>query len=134
MDINFCCLEKERIYYMARIERFEDLLIWQDARILAGKIYNAFTASKDFGFKDQIQRAAISIMNNIAEGYERGSDAELIRFLFIAKASSGEVRSMIYLANDLNYMAKELADELMRDSIKLSRGIANFIKYLKSTK
>jgi len=119
---------------MARVEKFEDLLIWQDARKLAGKIYDTFKNSKDYGFRDQIQRACISIMNNIAEGYERGSDAELIRFLFIAKASAGEVRSMLYLAGDLDYINKDIAEEFMNESKKISRGIANFIKYLKTTK
>ena len=83
---------------MTTIKNFEDLMIWQDARVLVGAVYALMKESKDFGFKDQIQRASVSVMNNIAEGFERKSDSEFNRFLDIAKASCGEVRSMIYLA------------------------------------
>ena len=82
---------------------FEDLEVWQDARTLAKSIYELMSDNRDFGFRDQIQRAAVSIMNNIAEGSESGSNATNIRFLNIAKGSCAEVRSMLYLANDLDY-------------------------------
>ncbi len=119
---------------MGRIERFEDLQIWQEARVVANSIYKTFADKKDYGFRDQIQRASVSVMNNIAEGFERGSENELIRYLYIAKASSGEVRSMLYLATDLNYIDEGNAEGLMDQSKKVSSGIANFIKYLKSKK
>ena len=91
-----------------RIEKFEDIIAWQRARSLNGDVYNAFKLCRDFSFKDQIQRAAVSIMNNIAEGwYERKGDKEFGRFLFISKGSCGEVRSMLYLALDLGYIRKE---------------------------
>ena len=70
---------------MGSVERFEDLIVWKDARNIVGIVYSSFSNLKDFGFRDQIQRASVSIMNNISEGFERGSNAEFIRFLFIAK-------------------------------------------------
>lgn len=79
---------------------FEELRVWQDARVLVNDIYKMISNCKDYGFKDQIQRASVSIMNNIAEGSEAGSDALFIRYLKIAKASCGEVRSMLYLCED----------------------------------
>lgn len=84
-----------------QFERFEDIIAWQKARILSVDIYKTFEKSKDFGFKDQVQRASVSIMNNIAEGFERQTNREFRQFLFIAKGSCAEVRSMLYLARDL---------------------------------
>jgi len=86
----------ERLNVMEKIKSFEDLRIWQEARVLVREVYTDFKDSRDFGFRDQIQRAAVSIMNNTAEGFERRSDADFARFLDIAKGSSGEVRSMYY--------------------------------------
>lgn len=97
-------------------------------------IYTAFQQSKDFGFRDQIQRAAVSIMNNIAEGFERGSDPDFIRFLFISKSSAGEVRSMLYLARDLGYLEQKDVDNLIIKTRRISGSIGNFIKYLKQSK
>jgi four helix bundle protein len=77
-----------------KIERFEDIIAWQKAKELSLEIYFVFKICKDFSFRDQIQRAAVSIMNNIAEGYERSSNKEFRNFLFIAKGSCGEVRSI----------------------------------------
>ena len=112
--------------------RFEDLRVWKEAKGLAVQVYKTFQKSRDFGFKDQVQRAAVSAMNNIAEGFERGSDADFIRFLYIAKSSAGEVRSMIYLARELNYVDNASADELIQKSRLVSGSISNFIKYLKT--
>jgi len=70
---------------MKDMARFEDLWVWKEAKGLAVQVYKTFQKSRDFGFKDQVQRAAVSVMNNIAEGFERGSDADFIRFLYIAK-------------------------------------------------
>jgi four helix bundle protein len=116
---------------MKKVEGFEDLVVWQEAKDLAGVIYKTFNGLKDFGFKDQIQRASISVMNNIAEGFERGSDADFLRFLYISKASCGEVRSMIYLAKDLNYIKESDGNIILENCRKLARGLASFIKYLK---
>jgi four helix bundle protein len=90
-----------------KIEKFEDILAWQKAKILTFKIYSLLKGLKDLAFRDQICRASVSIMNNIAEGFERKSDKEFIHFLFIAKGSCGEVRSMLYLAIGLNYIDDE---------------------------
>ncbi len=99
---------------MATAKRFEDLRVWQNARVLVVEVYRAFgrgTAGwRDLGFRDQIQRASLSIMNNIAEGFERGSDADFARFLHVAKGSCGEVRSMLYAAEDLRYLCASEAE------------------------
>lgn len=120
---------------MSKVTQFEDLRIWQEARELVGIIYvsidNHALASKDWGFRNQIQTAAVSIMNNIAEGFERSSDKEFARFLDIAKASGGEVRSMLYLAEDLGYMEATKASELSNTAIQLSKGIASLQKHLR---
>ena len=89
---------------MGFAERFEDLRIWQDARTLANGIYDAVRGLKDFAFKDQIQSAAVSVMNNIAEGFERRTKKDFAHFLDLAKGSAGEVRSMLYLAEDRGYL------------------------------
>jgi four helix bundle protein len=97
---------------MEKAKRFEDLWIWQEARKLVKDIYQDFrtgSGSKDFGFRGQIQEAGVSIMSNIAEGFERHTDPEFARFLDIAKGSYGEVRSLYYTAEDLNYIAPEVA-------------------------
>ena len=108
--------------------------IWKSARDLANKIYlltnnNAF--SKDFGLRDQIRRAFVSIMSNIAEGYERGSNQEIIQFLSIAKGSCGEVRCQFYVAMDQRYIDKKESEQLIDSCGKLSVMINNFMEYLK---
>ena len=113
--------------------KFEDLLIWQNARTLVGDIYKNASNLKDYGFRDQIQRAAVSTMNNIAEGFERNSDMDFKRFLCIAKASCGEVRSMLYLSEDLHYLTPETANTLRNDAVQLSAKIASLIRYLKTS-
>jgi len=99
-----------------KAERFEDLLVWQRAKQLAILIYKKFEQSKNYSFRDQIQRASVSISNNIAEGFERKGNKELKHFLFIAKGSCGEVRSMLYLCLELNYISKEEFDELINEA------------------
>jgi four helix bundle protein len=92
---------------MAKVERFEDLMAWQKARALACEIYQATRSGKfahDFGLAGQIQRAVVSIMSNLAEGYERGSANEFHRFVCIAKASCAEMRSQLYVAHDIGYI------------------------------
>lgn len=117
-----------------KIERFEDLKVWQYSRTLVSSIYgltsnNSF--SKDFGLKDQIQRASISIMNNIAEGFERDNNKEFIRFLTYSKGSAGEVRSLLYVAQDLKYISDEEFQNTYDLSVDIIKQIANFIKYLR---
>jgi len=119
---------------MASINYFEELIIWQDARILTKDIYFSFHALKDFGFKDQIQRASVSVMNNIAEGFERYSNKEFVQFLRIAKSSCAEVRSMLYLAEDLNYLSAEESNNYRKKCMYISGSIQNLIKKLQSRK
>ena len=114
---------------------FEELWIWQQARALVKDGYRDFgreaPAGQDFAFRSQIQRAAISVMNNIAEGFERTSDPEYIHFLDVSKASCGEVRSMYYAAEDLNYILPENADQRRQSCRRLAAGIAAMQAHLR---
>lgn len=116
-------------------DRFEDLRIWQNARIQANQIYDSFgpdsPSFRDYGFRDQIQRCAVSVMNNIAEGFERRSDPDFARFLDIAKGSNGEVRSMLYLAEDRRYLVSQAAQDMRDFSEDLSRAIESLSKHLR---
>ena len=109
----------------------ENLYIWQEARIVVNDIYKMMQNCRDYGFKDQIQRAAISIMNNIAEGSESGSDAKFINFLYIAKGSCGEVKSMLYLCEDFGYCTEDIRINLQGRVKKISGGIVKLIETLK---
>ncbi len=111
-------------------KRFEDIIVWQKAKVLCILIYKIFFPLKDYSFRDQIQRAAVSIMNNIAEGAERQTDKEMKQFLFIAKGSAGEVRSMISLAKELNYIDIHQYEDMMNQSTEISRMLSGFIKKL----
>lgn len=99
-----------------RIERFEDFRAWQQARELTAKIYRVTDSgvfARDFGLRDQIRQAAVSIMSNIAEGFERGRPKEFHQFLSIAKASCAELRSQLYVAFDVGHVPQNTFDELM---------------------
>lgn len=111
-------------------QTFEDILVWQRAESLTLSIYKIFRSSRDYGFRDQICRAAVSVMNNIAEGFERQSKDEFRRFLFIAKGSSGEVRSMLSLARELNYISLEDCSKLKAGYTEMSKMLAGLIKSL----
>jgi four helix bundle protein len=111
-------------------ERFEDLRIWQQARVVTNDVYDALVSCRDYAFRDQIQRAAVSSMNNIAEGFERRRTKDFGHFLDIAKASSGEVRSMLYLAEDRKYLSLESANAIRDKACGLSAGIAAFRRTL----
>jgi len=112
------------------IKSFEDILAWQEAKNLTIEIYRIFRVCKDYSFRDQIQRAAVSIMNNIAEGYERNGNKEFRNFLYIAKGSSAEVRSMLYLALELKYISAKEYKELNDSSLMISRLLSGLIKTL----
>ena len=116
------------------MKAFEDLRIWQDAQEIALEIYEIFKDIKDFGFRDQIQRAVISISNNIAEGSEYSSDAMMIRYLKTSKGSCGEVKNMLYLCPKLGYCSSEKAVELIGRCKSLTNAIGAFIAYLASGK
>lgn len=109
-------------------KRFEDIIVWKKAIELAEKIYRVFKNCKDFGFKDQIQRASVSISNNIAEGYEKSSSKDFGKFLYIAKGSCGEVRSMLYLALTFSYITQNEFTMLMEETTTISKMLAGFIK------
>ena len=113
-----------------KIDKFENVISWQKARELSLTIYKLFKKNNDFGFRDQIQRAVISISNNIAEGFERQSNKELKQFLYIAKGSCGEVRSMLYTALDLGYISSKDHAVLENISTDISRLLSGFIKTL----
>ena len=115
---------------MATVKQFEELTIWQESRILVKDIYALCKNNNDFSFRDQIQRAAVSIMNNIAEGFERDSKQDFIKFLYYSKSSCGEVRSMLFIALDLKYIPQSQFDEFYNKAFKLSVGIHKLIKYL----
>ncbi len=114
---------------------FEDLEVWKTARVLTNRIYKITNAhpsfSKDYGLIDQIRRASVSIMSNIAEGYERGGNQELVQFLAIAKGSCGEVRCQLYIAGDQAYLTQQELKSLIDECKRISIMISNFIDYLK---
>ena len=111
-----------------KIHNFEEIHSWQKARVLCNQVYGAFNENKDYGFKDQIQRASVSVMNNIAEGFERRGNKDLKHFLYIAKGSCGEVRSMLYLAKDLNKISQKDFNECYSLSLEISRMLYGFIR------
>ena len=122
---------------MAPIEKFEDMDVQQHARLMAKSIYSISREgklSRDYGLKDQIQRAAVSVMSNITEGFERGSNKEFIQFLFIAKGSAGEIRSQLYVAFDLGYIPENKFKKLNTEVLVISQQLSGFIKYLKESK
>ena len=109
---------------MAGVKRFEDLIAWQKARELARAVYEATTKDKfarDFGFRDQITRAAVSVMSNLAEGFERGSRSEFHQYIVVAKASCAEVRSDLYLAHDVGYIDPGHFEKLMAQADEVAR-------------
>jgi four helix bundle protein len=120
---------------MEKATRFEELWIWQQSRLLVRQIYGDCSiglASRDFGCRDQIQRAGVSIMNNVAEGFERSTDADFARFLDVARGSCGEVRSLYYVAEDLGYVDSELAEERRITTRRLAAGIASLTTFLRT--
>ena len=121
---------------MASVKDFEELAIFQKARELSKKIYPVTQRNEfkyDTRFVQQIRAAAGSVMDNIAEGFERGGNKEFLNFLYIAKGSCGEVRSQLIRANDLGYLTKEEYNELYTECRMLSAGIMNFIKEIRTS-
>jgi four helix bundle protein len=120
---------------MAEISNFEDIIAWQKAREQANQILDLVEdgpISRLYPLRNQLTGAALSVMNNISEGFERDSDREFIRFLAIAKGSCGEVRSMLHLIHDRNYISDDKHSLLVRNSHETSRMISGLIRYLKS--
>lgn len=118
---------------MATINRFEEIRAWQMAKDLVVKVYQLGEGgpfSTDAGLRGQIRRASVSVMANIAEGFERGSRKEFVRFLYMAKGSAGEVRSHLYVALDLGYLPEAKFLEVKQAAEEVSGAVSNFIKYL----
>lgn len=118
---------------MATFKRFEDIGAWQKSRELTGEIYrisNVGAFSKDFGLKDQIRRASVSIMSNIAEGFERSGTGEFAHFLAIAKGSAGEVRSQLYVALDQDYISQTVFTRLNSSVSEVSKMLSGLMTYL----
>jgi four helix bundle protein len=121
---------------MSKIQKFEDILAWQKARELAKDVYTSAKVgpfAKDFGLKDQIQRAAVSIMGNVAEGFDRGGDKEFIQFLSFSKGSCSEVKSHLYVALDQQYIVPDHFTRLYNSADEISRLLAGFMTYLKQS-
>ena len=121
---------------MAGIKRFEDIEAWQLSRKLVNEVYRLSAAgsfARDFGLRDQMRRAAVSILSNIAEGFEREGNKEFLQFLSLAKGSCGEVRAQLYVALDQGYLKQAEFAKLSDEAIQVSRLIAGFMRYLRKT-
>ena len=115
------------------VSRFEDLVVWQKAMRLSVAVYGATRGGefvRDFGLRDQIRRAAVSILSNIAEGFDRNSRAEFGRFVSIARGSAGEVRAQLYLAREIGYLRNEEAQELLKQCEEVTRMLVSLRKSL----
>jgi four helix bundle protein len=119
-----------------KVSRFEDLIAWQKAKALCVQVYRVTETgrfSRDFGLRDQIQRASVSVMSNIAEGFDRNSRPEFARFLTFARGSAGEVRSQVYLASELGYIRPEEAAALIDACSEVTRILVALRKSLESS-
>jgi four helix bundle protein len=119
-----------------KINRFEDLEIWQEAKSLCKFIFDITSKepfNKDYRFRDQIRASSGSIMDNSAEGFERGGNKEFLQFLSVAKGSCAETRSQAYRAFDYGYISQEILDQLLDKTMTLSKQISNFMAYLKKS-
>jgi len=119
---------------MGTVQRFEDLEVWKRARVLTNKVYefsNAGAFARDFALRDQMRKAAISIMSCISEGFERESgDKDFRHYLSMAKGSSGEVRSQLYAALDAQHLSNQQFEEMYGLCLEVSRMLSRFIAYL----
>lgn len=113
------------------IEKFEDIIGWQKAQDYAVDIYAAFSTLRDFSFKDQICRSVVSISSNIAEGFDRSSNRDFKRFLYIALGSCSEVKSLLHLSKRLKYIDEDLQKSLLEKGDEISRIIRGLIKSMK---
>ena len=121
---------------MKKIEKFEDIVAWQKARLLTREVYQCTRAgafARDYGLKDQIQRASVSTMANVAEGFERGGDKEFIQFLSNSKGSCGEVKSHLYVALDQAYITQAGFDQLYGQASEVARLLSGFMTYLRES-
>ena len=119
---------------MATVGKFEDLEVWKVARVLTNKVYDLTDIgrfSKDFGLRDQIRRASVSVLSNISEGFERETDADFGHFLSIARGSAAEVKAQLYIALDRHYIDESSFCDTAEQCSHLSHLLSNFIRYLK---
>jgi len=121
---------------MSRIETFEDLEARRLARSLTNSIYDVTSlgdSSRDFALRDQMRRASISVVSNIAEGFERDGDREFIQFLSVAKGSCGELRAQLYIALDRKYISNQRFEELVSKAMELGRTVNGLMRYLQQS-
>ncbi len=121
---------------MTKIRAFEDIESWKKVRTLTNEVYRATAIgdfARDFGLKDQLRRATVSILSNIAEGFERGGDKEFLQFLSIAKGSCGEVRAQFYVALDQGYLSTKIFYQLSVTAREISQLLSGLMRYLKSS-
>lgn len=117
-------------------KQFEDLEVWQRSRHFSALIYKITdegSFKKDFGLKDQLRRASVSVTSNIAEGFERNGNKEFVQFLSYAKGSSGEIRAQLYIAKDLEYVTADRFAELSSKITEISKMISGLMNYLKQS-
>lgn len=122
---------------MAKINRFEDLDVWQKSMALCNDVYLATDGeyfSKDFALRDQVRKSCISIPSNIAEGFERESNNQFIYFLLISKASAGELRTQIYIVKEREYITNEIFEKLIANCTEVSKSLSGFITYLRQVR
>lgn len=118
---------------MGLAKQFEDLEVWQAAKKVVLDVYRLAREgplAKDYGFKDQLLRAAVSVMANIAEGHDRGGNREYVHFLYVAKGSAAEVRSLVHVAKELGYLTDAQRTELLEQLTGIARQLGGFIRYL----
>ncbi len=108
--------------------KFEDLEVWKRSARLSAGVYKYFAKSTDFGFKDQITRSSLSIPSNIAEGYERASDKDTVRFLFYAKGSCAELRTQIYIGIEIGYIEKNIGSQWIKETDEISKMLRGLIQ------
>ena len=121
---------------MSKIKRFEDIDCWKKARELTKSVYSISLGvrfSKDFAIRDQLRRSSISILSNIAEGFERDGNKEFVQFLSIAKGSCGEARAQLYVALDQEYISDVQFRSISEMAVEISRMLSGLIKYLKQS-
>lgn len=121
---------------MAIAKRFEDLEVWQLARDLTRIVYKVSSGgrlAKDFCLRDQLRKASVSVMSNLAEGFERGGSREFLQFVALAKGSCGEVRSQLYVALDQEYIGQADFDRVFELTVRLSRMLASLLRYLRNS-
>lgn len=114
------------------VKSFQEIIAWQKARVLTINVYDSMKDCRDYGFRDQLQRASLSIMNNIAEGYAKQSNKSFLNFLSIAKGSAAEVESMLLIAPSLGYISEVKQEELLAQVNEVSRLLAGFMNSLRT--